>query len=92
MKQIMASLRQNADSFENARMKNAERTDYLNDETGLPKSDVISFRFQDGDQLIVRPSGTEPKLKAYLFTRAGSAAEAENRLDSLQEIVDGLCR
>ena len=92
MKQIMASLRQNADSLENARMKNAERTDYLNDETGLPKSDVISFRFQDGDQLIVRPSGTEPKLKAYLFTRASSAAEAENRLDTLQEIVDGLCR
>lgn len=92
MKQIMASLRLSPDSFEDKRLKDAQRTDYLYDDTGLPASDVISFRLQDGDQFIVRPSGTEPKLKAYLFTRAETSAEAEQRLDQLQELVDCLCR
>ncbi len=42
------------------------KIDYLNDETGLPKSNVLTFDLQDKSQIIVRPSGTEPKLKIYL--------------------------
>lgn len=36
-------------------------------ETGLPKSDVLAFILADGSRFIVRPSGTEPKIKVYLF-------------------------
>lgn len=40
--------------------------DYLQD-TGLPKSNVIKYELEDGTELIIRPSGTEPKIKVYFF-------------------------
>ena len=91
MREIMKTLRQPLGGFADSRLRKAARTDYLLDETGLPKSDVISFRLSDSEQFIVRPSGTEPKLKAYLFTRADSPAGAEQNLNRLQELVDHLC-
>lgn len=42
-----------------------EMTDYLCGESGLPKADVLKFRFEDGSWIAVRPSGTEPKIKLY---------------------------
>ena len=92
MKRIMERLRSPLASFEDDRLREAVRTDYQNDNTGLPKSDVLSFLLPGSEQFIVRPSGTEPKLKAYLFTRADSEAKAEENLDSLQALVDQLCR
>ena len=91
MTQIMESLRSPQDLFRDDRLRRAQRTDYLLDDTGLPKSNVISFRLSDEDRFVVRPSGTEPKMKAYLFTRASSPAEAEKRLDSLRSLVDSIC-
>ena len=42
--------------------------DYLDSEaTGLPPSDVLQFDFEDRSRLIIRPSGTEAKLKVYTF-------------------------
>ena len=92
MHDIMEGLRRAPDLFDNPLLRSAKRIDYLYDNTGLPKSDVISFFLPDDDQLIVRPSGTEPKLKAYLFTRARTAEEANRKLDNLQSVVDRLCR
>ena len=92
MKKIMEQLRSPLASFEEECLRESARIDYLNDPTGLPKSDVLSFSLSGGDQFIVRPSGTEPKLKAYLFTRADTEAEAEERLNRLQSLVDSLCR
>ena len=40
--------------------------DYQNDDTGLPKSNVLQFLTEDGTKLSVRPSGTEPKIKFYV--------------------------
>ena len=42
-----------------------KKIDYLEDPTGLPKENVLEFDFADG-KVIIRPSGTEPKLKVYL--------------------------
>ena len=68
------------------------KTDYLLDDTGLPKSDVIEFRQSDGNKWIVRPSGTEPKLKAYLFASAETRESAEKQLDVLEETVNAFCK
>lgn len=42
--------------------------DYLQKVASLPRSDVLQWMLEDGSTLIIRPSGTEPKLKAYLST------------------------
>ncbi len=59
-------------------------TDYISDDTGLPSADVIEFRLQGDAKLIVRPSGTEPKIKLYLFSKGTSQIEAEGILDELE--------
>jgi len=57
--------------------------DLLTGVDGLPRGDVLRLWLADGSRLIVRPSGTEPKLKAYLDVRGDSAADAEARLAAL---------
>lgn len=48
-------------------LKVVYREDYLQTEkTKLPQSDVLLFKLEDGSKLIIRPSGTEPKLKIYI--------------------------
>ena len=46
----------------------------------LPKSDVLAFRLEDGASVIIRPSGTEPKIKAY-YTTIGESREAASALE-----------
>ncbi len=71
MKSIMAGLRKlgNGDGIAGRRIVSKE--DLLGENTGFPKSDVIIFRFESGEKLVVRPSGTEPKIKYYLFLTEG---------------------
>ena len=49
----------------------------------LPKSNVIAFHLEDGSSIIVRPSGTEPKIKIYLEATGNSALEAMEKQTSL---------
>ena len=51
---------------------------------GLPPGDVLRLWLDDGSRLIVRPSGTEPKLKLYLDVRGSSAKKARRRLEALR--------
>ena len=92
MADIMRKLRAPLDTFQDAHFPTATRIDYQNDETGLPKSDVLSFALADGSKIIVRPSGTEPKLKAYLFARGEKQAAAEKVLDELETLMNGYCK
>ena len=57
-----------------------EKTD-----SGLPASDVLVYILEDGDKVIVRPSGTEPKIKIYFLTHAVDAAAAEPKLKAYME-------
>lgn len=57
-----------------------EKTD-----SGLPASDVLVYILDDGDKVIVRPSGTEPKIKIYFLTHAENAAAAEPKLKAYME-------
>lgn len=49
----------------------------------LPKSNVLSFTLEQGAKVIIRPSGTEPKIKAYYTTTAATEAEAVAKKDEL---------
>lgn len=51
------------------------------EETNLPKSDVIKFFLKDHETVIFRPSGTEPKMKAYVF------ANGDSRLKHFKELI-----
>ena len=57
--------------------------DYLHGIDGLPASNVLSYRLKDGNSFIVRPSGTEPKIKVYVTTKddASAAEKIKNSLD-----------
>ncbi|MBQ1841039.1 MAG: phospho-sugar mutase, partial [Atopobiaceae bacterium] len=44
---------------------------------GLPPANVVAFELEGNNKLIVRPSGTEPKVKAYLFAKGATRADAE---------------
>ncbi len=59
-------------------------TDFENDETGLPKSNVLKYELSDGKTyFIVRPSGTEPKIKLYIGTVADSMENGAKLIDGL---------
>ena len=49
----------------------------------LPKSNVLAFTLENGEKVIIRPSGTEPKIKAYYTTAAPTMEEAAAMKDSL---------
>jgi phosphoglucomutase len=57
--------------------------DLLGDGTGFPKSDVLILRFESGEKLVVRPSGTEPKIKYYLFLQ-GKRSVLERKVASIK--------
>ncbi len=47
----------------------------------LPVSNVIQYILEDGTYITVRPSGTEPKIKYYIYTKGNSKQEADEKLD-----------
>ena len=65
-------------------------TDYLGSDTGLIPSDVLEFRLEDAGKVIVRPSGTEPKLKLYLSVRGNGEEDAAARLERLSKGAEAL--
>ena len=74
MQRIMALFRQGIQSFGGLRVEKV--LDYSLGLDGLPKSDVLKFLLEGGCSLVVRPSGTEPKLKLYLSVTAEDAQAA----------------
>ena len=51
--------------------------------TGLPKSDMLFFELSDGSNVIIRPSGTEPKIKIYIQANGADSVEVYQKLDTL---------
>ena len=87
MSGIMDSLRKNPLS-EIAGTKVAEFIDYEDTaSTGLPKSNVLRFNLENGETVIVRPSGTEPKIKIYYTTKGADLAEAKARRNALSDAI-----
>lgn len=59
--------------------KLAQVKDYSKGIEGLPKSNVIGFFFEDGNQVYLRPSGTEPKIKFYIMIQEKSGTLADKK-------------
>ena len=53
----------------------------------LPPADVFELRLADGSRAIFRPSGTEPKVKAYVFAKGADRAEADEGLTALSAVA-----
>lgn len=56
----------------------------------LPPADVLEFQLADDNKLLVRPSGTEPKIKAYLFAKGTTRGEADSLLSKLDKAARAL--
>ena len=74
MQGIMAAFRQGISTFGGKAVEKV--LDYSAGLDGLPKADVLKFYLDGGTTLVVRPSGTEPKLKLYLSVTAKDESEA----------------
>ena len=85
---IMEGLRKNP-LTEVAGIKVASVTDYTKpEETGLPSANVLIYKLEDGETVIVRPSGTEPKIKIYYTTLGKDLAEAEAEEEKLAKALE----
>ena len=74
MQRIMGEFRRGYDSIGGIEVKNT--LDYSAGLDGLPKSDVLKFLLDGNCSVVIRPSGTEPKLKAYISVSAPGQKEA----------------
>ena len=55
---------------------------------GLPNSNVLQYRLQDNISLVIRPSGTEPKLKAYISSEAKNRRAGQAEAEKLRAALD----
>lgn len=83
MRDIMAKLREQAPSELAGRAVEVV-VDYEGGVNGLPSANVVEFDVEGGNKVIVRPSGTEPKIKLYVFAKDADRAAADALLDALE--------
>lgn len=88
MADIMRALRQNPPK-EIAGYAVTHVTDYEKPEqTGLPAANVLVYALEGGATVVIRPSGTEPKIKAYFTTLGKNLEEAQAQKDKLAAVVE----
>jgi phosphoglucomutase len=82
-KEVMKRLMETFRTSVNERIGNdriIEKIDLVEGTEELPKADVLIYRLENGRSFILRPSGTEPKMKCYIF-----AVSSEDRLETAKE-------
>ena len=83
MAELMAALRSDApDALAGRAVEKV--VDYQGGVDGLPSANVVEFDIAGGNKVIVRPSGTEPKIKLYVFAKEASREAADALLDELE--------
>ena len=85
MQEIMSRFRRKNTDFGSIRI--VERLDYMEGIDGLPRADVLKFVLEGHCSIVIRPSGTEPKMKAYI-SAAAKNLEAAEQIE--REILRGL--
>lgn len=97
MAQIMDTLRQNppktigdfiVTAVSDYKTSKITFTDGKEEKIELPKSNVLAFALENGNKVIVRPSGTEPKIKAYLIAIGNDKESASKIAKTLESAAD----
>ena len=86
IQRIMESFRNNPIT-EIGDMKLVNTIDYLKDNTDTPKSNVLKYFFDEGSWYAVRPSGTEPKIKIYIYSKGNNNTLAEKKVKDIEKKV-----
>lgn len=68
-------------------MKLIKTVDYLLDDTGNPKTNALRYYLDDGSWYALRPSGTEPKIKLYIYSKDKDYIEAEKKTKAIKSTV-----
>ncbi len=90
MAQIMSGLREDPPAEIGGKVI-MKVTDYLEPEkTGLPKANVLIYTLEEGSSVVIRPSGTEPKIKTYFTTKGKDLGEAMQEKTRLAEALKPL--
>ena len=55
--------------------------------SGIEKSNVLKFYFDDDSWYAVRPSGTEPKIKIYMYSKGKTLKAAEDKLVEMEKVI-----
>ncbi|MBQ5612461.1 MAG: phospho-sugar mutase [Clostridia bacterium] len=96
MKALMSALRENPPA-DFGGVKVSQIRDYLlgtileqgsTTPTGLPSSNVLYYRLENGDVIVARPSGTEPKIKFYYLLQAEDESDAKAKLSRYTETLN----
>ena len=88
MNSIMSSFRENPPK-DFAGYKVEKVTDYLDSKaTGLPPANVLIYALEGGASVVIRPSGTEPKIKTYFTTLGKDLEEAMKQKDALAKSLN----
>ena len=89
MQSMMRKLRENPPSQIGGQTV-AEVEDYLRGNANLPHSDVLRYWLADGSKLVIRPSGTEPKVKIYVETVGQAISSCDEHLKNLVQAFEQL--
>ena len=87
MKEIIAEFRKGLDAAGGCKV--TKLLDYGEGLDGLPKSDVLKFFLESGANFVVRPSGTEPKVKLYITAKGADEADADRQIEALRADLEG---
>lgn len=66
-------------------MNLVKTVDYENDDTGMPKSNVLKYYYDDKSWYALRPSGTEPKIKLYIYVVGKTPEEGTEKLQRVEK-------
>ncbi len=86
MQEIMLKFRTNNMKDVNG-VKVIKKIDYTNGINGLPKSNVLKFCLEDKSTIIIRPSGTEPKIKVYISTLLSSKEKSIKSNENIERFL-----
>lgn len=83
---IMESFRAKPiDEIKNSKL--IDLTDYLSENTDTPPSNVLKYRFDDESWYAIRPSGTEPKIKIYIYSKADTMESSLAKIEDMESVI-----